>query len=428
MLPRHAERQLEDLAKWYPVIAITGPRQSGKTTLARRAFPGKPYVSLEDPDTRETALADPRRFLGQFAAGAVIDEAQRAPALFSYLQTRVDQDRHESARPPERRIPQRTAHRLRDEGGAPSTWVLTGSQHFGLIASITQSLAGRVGLLHLLPFSLGELQQAGHALARAPLEELLWHGLYPPVVDGGVPPGVWYADYFATYVERDVRQLVNVRDLAAFRTFVRMCAARTAQAVNLSALAADCGVATNTAKGWLSILEASYIVYTLPQHHANYGKRLVKAPKLYFYDSGLAAWLTGLRSAKELALSSMRGPLFETWAIGEVLKTRSHHRLAPTLHYWRDKLGVEIDLLLDSGTRLVPMEFKAGQTVAGDWVHNLRRYLTLAASRAPGVSVAEPVVVYGGQAPQVRDGIDVKGWRELPGLALRLLGAQPTAG
>lgn len=408
MLSRHAERQLAELARWYPVLAITGPRQSGKTTLARRAFPAKPYVSLEDPDTRETALADPRRFLAQFAAGAVIDEAQRAPALFSYLQTRVDHDRHEG----------KAAH---------AQWVLTGSQHFGLIAPITQSLAGRIGLLHLLPFSLGELQQAGHALARVPLEQLLWHGLYPPVVDRGVPPGVWYADYFATYVERDVRQLVNVRDLGAFRTFVRMCAARSAQPVHLSALAVDCGVSANTAKGWLSILEASYIVYTLPQHHANYGKRLVKAPKLYFYDTGLAAWLTGLRSAQELALSSLRGPLFETWAIGEVLKTRSHNRLDPTLHYWRDKLGLEIDLLIDGGTRLVPMEFKAGQTVAGDWVHNLRRYLSLAASRAAQVPVVQPHVVYGGEAPHVRDDIQIVGWRSLPELAARVLGGTTTA-
>jgi predicted AAA+ superfamily ATPase len=406
MIARDAQRQLEDLAQWYPVIAITGPRQSGKTTLARKAFPAKPYVSLEDPDTRETALADPRRFLAQFDSGAVIDEAQRAPEIFSFLQTRVDQDRH--------------------DGKTSAAWVLTGSQHFGLIAPITQSLAGRVGLLHLLPFSLGELQKAKHGLAGATIEELLWHGLYPPVVDRGIPPSVWYADYFATYVERDVRQLVNVRDLAAFRTFVRMCAARTAQAVHLSALAADCGISTNTAKGWLSILEASYIAYTLPQHHANYGKRLVKAPKLYFYDTGLAAWLAGLRSAAELGLSSLRGPLFETWAIGEVLKTRSHHRLAPTLHYWRDKLGVEIDLLIDGGTRLVPMEFKAGQTVAGDWVNNLRRYLALAANRAPAVPVEAPVVVYGGDAPHVRDGIDVIGWRALPERAFRLLGGTET--
>lgn len=409
MLPRHAERQLEDLARWYPVVAITGPRQSGKTTLARNAFSALPYVSLEDPDTRETALADPRRFLAQFPAGAVIDEAQRAPALFSYLQTRVDQDRHEGK-----------ASRPR--------WVLTGSQHFGLLAPITQSLAGRVGLLHLLPFSLGELQDTGHTLANAPLEHLLWHGLYPPVVDRGVPPDVWYADYFATYVERDVRQLVQVRDLAPFRTFVRMCAARSAQPVHLSALATDCGVAANTAKGWLSILEASYIVYTLPQHHANYGKRLVKAPRLYFYDSGLAAWLAGLRSPQELALSSLRGPLFETWAIGEVLKTRSHHRLAPTLHYWRDKLGVEIDLLIDAGARLVPMEFKAGQTVASDWTANLRRYLALAASRAPAVPVEEPMVIYGGDVPHLRDAVEVKGWRDLPLLALQALGGRGPTG
>ncbi len=406
MIPRDAARQLLDLAGWYPVLAVTGPRQAGKTTLARRVFPDKPYVSLEDPDTRQTAVADPRRFLDSFANGAVIDEAQRAPDLFSYLQTRVDDDRH--------------------AGKSASVWVLTGSQHFGLIASITQSLAGRVGLLHLLPFSLGELQAAGHALAGSSLEHLLWHGLYPPVVDRAIPPDVWYADYFATYVERDVRSLVNVRNLGAFRTFVRMCAARSAQPVHLSALASDCGVAVNTAKGWLAILEASYIVYTLPQHHVNYGKRLVKAPKLYFYDSGLAAWLAGIRRASELALSSLRGPLFETFAIGEVLKARSHHRLAPTLHYWRDKLGVEIDLVLDAGTRLAPMEFKAGKTAAGDWPRNLRRYLDLAAQSTAGLPIDAPVLVYGGDSPQVRDGIEITGWRGFPALALARLGAPST--
>ena len=402
MLARHAAPQLIDLARWYPVVAVTGPRQSGKTTLVRAAFPDKPYVSLEDPDVRDAALADPRGFLALYPHGAVLDEAQHAPQLFSYLQTRVDEDRH--------------------RGQSPGAWVLTGSQHFGLVAAITQSLAGRVGLLHLLPLSLGELQDGGHAAAQAPLAELLWRGLYPPVVDRGVPPAVWYADYVATYVERDLRQLVNVRDLAPFRTFMRMCAARSGQMLNLSALAADCGVSTNTAKAWLSILQASYIVFTLPQHHVNFGKRLVKSPKLYFYDSGLAAWLAGLRSADELALSSLRGALFETWALGEVLKARSNQRLEPSLHYWRDQAGVEVDLLLDHGALLSPVEFKAGQTVAADWADAVNRYQALAAQRGAGQpAIAAAQLVYGGDEPRTRSGVQVTPWRGWPQRALALL-------
>jgi len=408
MLPRHATAQLLNLAGWYPVVAVTGPRQSGKTTLVRAAFAGKPYVSLEDPDVRQAALADPRGFLALYPDGAVLDEAQHVPQLFSYLQTRVDEDRH----------------RARSAGA----WIVTGSQHFGLVAAITQSLAGRVGLLHLLPLSLGELQDAAHPAAQEPLAELLWRGLYPSVVDRGVPPAVWHADYVATYVERDLRQLVNVRDLSPFRTFLRMCAARCGQMLNLSALAADCGVTANTAKAWLSILEASYIVFTLPQHHVNFGKRLVKSPKLYFYDSGLAAWLAGLRSADELALSSLRGPLFETWALGEVLKARSNHRLAPSLHYWRDQAGVEIDLLLDHGARLSPVEFKAGQTVAADWADALNRYRALAAQRAAGQPAIAPAqLVYGGDEPRTRSGVHITPWRGWPQRALELLteGAAP---
>ncbi len=404
MLPRDAAPQLQDLARWYPVVAVTGPRQSGKTTLVRSVFADKPYVSLEDPDVREAALADPRGFLALYPDGAVLDEAQHAPPLFSYLQTRVDDDRHRAR--------------------AAGAWVLTGSQHFGLVASITQSLAGRVGLLHLLPLSLGELQAGAHPAAEVPLAELLWRGLYPPVVDRGIPPAVWYADYVATYVERDLRQLVNVRDLAPFRTFMRMCAARSAQVVHLSALAADCGIAANTAKAWLSILEASYIVYTLPQHHVNFGKRLVKAPKLYFYDSGLAAWLAGVRTADELALSSLRGPLFETWAIGEVLKARNNHRLAPTLHYWRDRLGVEVDLLLDHGEALTPVEFRAGQTVAADWAEPLDRYRSRAARVGAGPPLIAPAqIVYGGNEPRTRSGVPVTPWHAWPARALALLRA-----
>lgn len=401
MLEREALPALTDLARWYPVVVLTGPRQAGKTTLARAAFPGKPYVSLEDLDVRQSAHEDPRFFLSQFPGGAVLDEAQHVPALFSYLQTRVDADR--AAGKP---------------GGA---WVLTGSQHFGLLAAVTQSLAGRAGLLHLLPLSLGEVQAAGHALAEAPLEELLWRGLYPGPTASGMPPRTWFADYVSTYVERDVRQLINVRDMSAFRTFLRLCAARVAQAVNLSALAVDSGISVNTAKGWLSVLEASYIVFTLPQHHVNLGKRLVKAPKLYFYDTGLAAWLAGIKSPAELALSTLRGPLFETWAIAEAVKVRSHRRLDPTLHYWRDKAGTEVDLLIDAGSTLMPVEFKAGQTLASDWLVNLRRYLSLGAAHDQGPRLAQPLIVYGGDLAHRREQVEVLGWRHWPQRAWGML-------
>lgn len=402
MIPRQATPQLRALSQWYPVVAVTGPRQSGKTTLVQATFPDKPYVSLEDPDVLASALSDPRRFLGQFPAGAILDEAQRAPDLFSYLQSIVDRDR------------------------AMGAWVLTGSQKLGLRSQVSQSLAGRVGLLELLPFTLGELQAAGQPFAS--MEEMLWRGLYPVPLDRGIPPGIWLADYFATYIERDVRQMLNVRDLQTFRTFVRMCAARTAQVLNLSALAADCGISGPTAKGWLSILEASYIVFRLPPHHVNFGKQLTKSPKLYFFDTGLAAWLAGVRSAQELAISSWRGPLFETWAVAEVLKVSHHLRLDARLFFWRDKLGSEVDLLIERGQQVQTVEFKAGQTVAGDWFGALRKYEVLRAegafaSGSPGqlAPAPRPMLVYGGSDSQTREVADICPWQHWPEKAIKLL-------
>jgi len=402
MIPRQAAPQLQALAQWYPVVAVTGPRQSGKTTLVQATFPGKPYVSLEDPDVLASALSDPRRFLGQFSEGAILDEAQRAPELFSYLQSMVDRDR------------------------AMGAWVLTGSQQFGLRSQVSQSLAGRVGLLELLPFTLGELQAADRPFAS--MEDMLWCGLYPAPLDRGIPPGIWLADYFATYIERDVRQMLNVRDLQTFRTFVRMCAARTSQVLNLSALAADCGISSPTAKGWLSILEASYIVFLLPPHHVNFGKQLTKSPKLYFVDTGLAAWLAGVRSSQELAISCLRGPLFETWAVGEVLKVNAHLRLDARLFFWRDKIGSEVDLLIERGQQVQTVEFKAGQTVAGDWFAALRKYEALRSADANQSGLAaqfaprpRPVLVYGGSDRQTRDVAEVRPWQQWPGEIIKLL-------
>jgi hypothetical protein len=387
MLPRAAAPTLRRLARHYPVVALTGPRQSGKTTLARATFPRKPYVNLEELDTREFAELDPRGFLDRFPEGVIVDEAQRAPGLFSYLQAEVDRERR------------------------PGRYVLTGSQQFGLFRGITQSLAGRVGILHLLPFTIAELGR-GHA-PTAP-EDLLWRGLYPPVIEPGIPPASWYANYVATYVERDVRQLVNVRDLAPFRRFVRMCAARTAQLLNLSSLAADCGITHNTAKAWLSVLEASYIVHLLPPYHRNLGKRLVKAPKLYFVDSGLAAALAEVRTARELAVHPMRGALFETWVVAELLKARLNAGLAPDLYFWRDSNGVEIDIVHERAGRLWALEIKAGRTVASDWFGPLERL-----ARVTPISGA---VIYGGDASQSRRENPVFGWRQVAAAVHRLWG------
>lgn len=392
MINRTATATLKQLATWYHAVALTGPRQAGKTTLAQAVFPDKPYRSLEDPDQREFALSDPRGFLAQFPDGAILDEVQRSPELFSYLQTHIDADRR------------------------MGLYILTGSQQFSLNQSISQSLAGRVGYLHLLPFTYEELRE-GYAPEN--LEAMLLHGFYPPVFDRGVPPHVWYADYVATYIERDLRQMINVRDLAVFQRFLRMCAARTGQMLNLSALAADCGITHNTAKSWISILEASYLVVLLPPWHRNLGKRLVKTPKLYFLDTGLAAWLAGVRNPADLELGAMRGALFENWVVSEFTKHLCNHALPNRLYFWRDSTGNEVDLLVEHGPETVfPIECKAGQTVAGDWFKPLQGFCQAA-------GVANSALIYGGRENQPRSQTTVFGWesmRELLKLVFRLGG------
>lgn len=348
------------MAKGFPIVAITGPRQSGKTTLAKLTFPQKPYLSLEDPDVRSTAESDPRGLLAGFPDGAILDEAQRAPRLFSYLQTKVD------------------------EQIIPGMFVLTGSQQFGLLSGITQSLAGRVGLVHLLPFSAGELSSAGQLPDS--LEELLVRGQYPPLYNRNILPGDWFSGYIATYVERDARQLLNVRDLSAFQRFVRMCAARTGQILNLSSLASDCGITHNTAASWISVLEASYLIHLLRPHHRNFNKRLIKAPKLYFLDVGLAAWLLGIRTAEQMLFHAQRGVIFETFVVTEFLKGRFNQGLPSNLFYWRDSKGLEIDLILEAGEQLNAVEIKSGQTIAADFLLSLKRWGKLAGQEKRGDS------------------------------------------
>ncbi len=389
-IPRLAEATLLGLLRGYPLVAVTGPRQSGKTTLVRAMLPDKPYVSLESLDQLEFATEDPRGFLGQFPDGAILDEVQRCPALFSYLQTLVDED------------------------GRMGLFVLTGSQQFELLSKITQSLAGRMVIVRLLPFSLAELQMAGKAPEG--IDQLLFTGLYPPIYDRHLDPHIWYGGYVSSYLERDVRQLINVRDLSAFQRFLRMCAARTGQLLNLSSISNDCGITHNTARSWLSVLEASYVVHSLQPHHRNFNKRLIKSPKIYFLDPGLAAWLMGIQNPEQLSIHPHRGELFETWVVAELLKARFNAALASNLYFWRDRSGLEVDVLIEQGATLVPVEIKSGQTLARQFFTGLERWQDLA-----GESAGRPWLVYGGEERQGRSQVEVVPWK-----AIQDLGAEAT--
>ncbi|HFC54384.1 MAG TPA: ATP-binding protein, partial [Gammaproteobacteria bacterium] len=349
------------------------------TTLAKTVFARKPYVSLEEPDVRQMALDDPRAFLGRFPDGAVLDEVQRAPQLLSYLQTRVDAD------------------------GRMGLFLLTGSQQFGLMSGVTQSLAGRTAFIELLPFSIRELKRAG--AEPATLDTMLHTGCYPPLYDRELAPDTWFPAYETAYVERDVRQLLNVHDLDTFQRFVRFCAGRSGQIVNLSSLANDCGITRNTAKSWISVLEAGYILFQLRPHHANFNKRLIKSPKIYFYDTGLLCWLLGIREAEQLATHPLRGNIFETFVVSELTKSRLNRGMRPELHFWRDSNGNEIDVIADVDGKLMPIEIKSGQTINRDFFRGLERWMVLAGEQA-----ASPVLVYGGVENCEYNGVRVLGW------------------
>ncbi|MHB8544205.1 MAG: ATP-binding protein [Leptospirales bacterium] len=370
------------MVQGYPIIAITGPRQSGKTTLVRMMFPDKPYVSLEDLDERAFANGDPRGFLGRFPDGAILDEVQHCPDLFSYLQTAVDLDNRFGR------------------------YILTGSQQFGLLNGIAQSLSGRVAIVSLLPFALDEVQSANQAPES--IQELLFKGLYPPVYDRPLDPSIWYGNYLHTYIERDLRQIVNVRDLGAFQLFVRMCATRSGQLINLSSLANDCGITHNTAKSWISTLETSYILYLLRPYHRNFGKRLIKTPKLYFYDTGLLCRILGVERKEQLTAHAQLGAIFETWVVNELLKSRSNLALEPHLYFWRDRVGHEVDVVIERGESLVPVEIKAGQTVSRDYFKGLDLWKEMAGALAP-----TSWVIYAGQSAQIRDGHNVIPWTDI---------------
>jgi hypothetical protein len=379
MIPRKAADTLRRLEKGFPVICITGPRQSGKTTLAKACFPNLPFLSLEDPDIARLAREDPRGLIDTYRDGLILDEAQAVPEIFAYLKTAVDADPR------------------------PGKYIVTGSQQFGLLAGVTESLAGRAAFLTLLPFSTDELK-AVRKLPKDPFEAMI-KGFYPPVYDREVSPYDWYTNYIASYVERDVRSLLNVKDLGQFQTFVKMCASRVGQLLNLNALALDCGLSHNTARSWLSVLETSSIVYLLRPYHQNFGKRLVKSPKLFFVDTGLAARLLGIRTPEELFVHPNRGNLFECFVVAEFLKVRYSAGLDAGIHFWRDNVGTEVDIVFEEGQKLRAIEVKSGKTFSPELASGLESWM-----RYSGAKTEDCSLIYTGERAFQWKGISLVPW------------------
>jgi uncharacterized protein len=382
MIPRLASSTLARLLAGFPVVTVTGPRQSGKTTLVKSALPNKPYVSLESPAEREFAENSPADFLRRFSNGAVIDEAQRAPALLSQLQSTVDED------------------------GRMGLFVLTGSHNLSLLAGVSQTLAGRNGILELLPLSLAELR--GHALMPKSLDDALFRGFYPAIHARPVSAEDWLQSYIITYAERDARQLRAIEDLNTFQRFLRLTAARTGQLLNVASLAADAGIAANTAHQWLAVLETCYLIHLVRPHFRNYGKRLVKMPKVYVSDVGLACALLGIQSAAQLNAHPLRGMLFETMVINEFLKARRNLGRSEALYFWRDNIGTEVDLVLERGNELAAIEIKSGSQIASDAANSLKKWQKYAMSETTHLGI-----VYGGDESYERDGISCLAWGEL---------------
>lgn len=386
MINRTLETKLHELAGYYPAVVVTGPRQSGKTTLCRMAFPESQYISLEAMDVRDFAINDPRGFLSEYGDGAIIDEIQHAPDLLTYLQSEID------TRP------------------EPGRFILTGSQHFALSQSISQSLAGRCGILVLLPPDLDELGKFPDPPDE--LFHLIWQGAYPRIYDQQIPAHQWLADYTSTYIQRDVRQIINIGHLQTFANFLKLCAGRTAQEINLSKLGSDSGVSHNTARAWLSVLETSYIVHRLPAWHINIRKQLVKAPKLHFFDSGLLCYLLGIREPEQLRLHPLRGAIFESWVVSEIYKTYVHRGVQPHLFHYREARGPEVDLIIEKGQDLSAVEIKSGATITRDFFKNLSNF-SVRMDLVDRSYTVQPVVVFGGEDSQNRSDAKVLSWRDI---------------
>ena len=379
MIYRTATKELKKLAEHYKAIAVVGPRQSGKTTLVREVFKDRPYINLENPDIRTFALEDPKGFLNQYPDGAILDEAQRAPQLFSYLQ------------------------QVLDESGETSQFIITGSNNFLLQQGITQSLAGRVGYINLLPFALSELEDQ----PPQNLNETLFKGFYPPLYNQSFEVDKWFSNYIRTYVERDVRLIKNIGNLLLFERFLRLCAGRIGQLLNKNALAVEVGTDSKTIESWIGVLEAGFIAYRLKPHHANFNKRVVKMPKLYFYDVGLATALMGIQHPQQLDLHPLKGNLFENMVVMELLKERYNTGKTDNLYFWRNSKGNEMDIVIDKGTELIPVEIKSGETITKAYFKGINYWNKLTDTKGG-------YVVYAGNELQERsNGIKVLPYTEI---------------
>lgn len=378
---RTIESSIKYYAKKYPVLAVTGPRQSGKTTMLKTMFPKYTYISLENPDLREFATTDPNGFFKYYSGNLILDEVQQTPALFSYIQTLVD------------------------ASGKMGQFILSGSQNFHLMQHITQSLAGRVALFKLLPFDFTELQQA--KLLPNDYEDILVKGSYPAIFDRALSSKVFYANYLQTYVEKDLKQLIDVRDLRQFRNFISLCAARSGQLVNLNSLGNECGISQPTAKAWLSVLESSYIVFLLQPYHVNFNKRIVKTPKLYFYDTGLLCHLLKITNPQSIQLHPLKGSLFENLIVAEAFKQNDHKYLHADFCFWRDASGNEVDLLVEHNDKLSIAEIKASSTIKNEHFKGLNYFGAL-----EGSNVKSKNLIYTGALNQKRSQLNVLSWKE----------------
>lgn len=382
LINRTIEAILQTLAGKYPVVTITGPRQSGKTTLCKKVFVQKPYANLESPDIRQFAIEDPRGFLAQYPDGAILDEIQRTPDLVSYIQPMIDEDHREGL------------------------FILTGSQQFQVSNTINQSLAGRTALVKLLPFALEEVQSA---FPLPDIDSLLYHGFYPRIWDKQLNPTQALGDYFETYIERDLRQLITIKDLNLFQRFIKLCAGRTGQLLNVNSLANDTGTSHTTAGNWLSILEASYIIFLLQPYHTNISKRLIKSPKLYFYDVGLASFLLGIENERQISRDPLRGNLFENMVIAEALKYRFNQAKRSNLYFYRDSRGNEVDLLLLNGSDIFPIEIKSGMTITRDYFKQLNHFEKIFSDHLPKGSG----LVFSGAEKQERTNVSIVPFQHL---------------
>jgi uncharacterized protein len=385
MVERELAKTILSVKDKLPVSVITGPRQSGKTTLVKALFPEYNYVNLEFPDTRAQVIDDPRLFLTTHERGLVIDEVQRVPELFSYIQG------------------------IADETGKNGRFILTGSQNFLLLEQISQTLAGRAALFYLLPFSLSEIA-SGFPLTDN-FNSYAFTGTYPRIHDQHLQPSDWYPWYISSYIERDVRQIENVKDLNKFQTFLKLCAGRVGQLFNASAIANELGVNYKTIQSWLSILEASFIIFLLPPFYKNFNKRLTKSPKIYFYDTGLICSLLGIRSAEELHFHYLKGEIFESLIISEIKKLLVNSNSHAGLYFWRDSAGHEIDCIMETGSKVIAMEIKSSTTMNTDFFNGLQYWQNLT-----GDSVDNSVLIYGGSEKQKWSKGRVIGWKDTPGI------------